>query len=191
VICWCSFPSYETYPPHSSFDEQTSTAVEAPQDYYDRIHFLNHLLKESQSNLGQVKELVAQIKELELEDPSLARLADDGMGTALKAALAEAKAASEVHGPSSIQAIEAWDKLDSCFGDENGVLKVSEECDIVSTSTYRYSAAALKAHHNYDAAIDTTLLQESLDAVGVLEALGRFVSLEKRRLDARDSAAGP
>jgi hypothetical protein len=35
------------------------------------------------------------------------------------------------------------------------------------------------------------LLQESLDAVGVLEALGRFVSLEKRRLDARDSAAGP
>lgn len=126
-----------------------------------------------------------------MEEPSLARLADDGMGTALKAALAEAKAASEVHGPSSIQAIEAWDKLDSCFGDENGVLKVSEECDIVSTSTYRYSAAALKAHHNYDAAIDTTLLQESLDAVGVLEALGRFVSLEKRRLDARDSAAGP
>ena len=46
-----------------------------------------------------------------------------------------------------------------------------------------YSAAALKAHHLYDAAIDSSLLEESTDALGMIEGLAKFVDVEKRRLD--------
>ena len=64
-------------------------------------------------------------------------------------------------------------------------MELTDECDIETTaSTYRYSPAALKAHHLYNAAIDTALLEESLDALGMIDGLAKFVSLEKRRLDA-------
>ena len=49
---------------------------------------------------------------------------------------------------------------------------------------YRYPAAALKAHHLYNAAIDTELLDEALEALGMLKGLTKFVNIEKRRLDA-------
>ncbi len=42
----------------------------------------------------------------------------------------------------------------------------------------RYSAAALKAHHMYNAAFDVELLDE----IG-LKGLTKFVNIEKRRLD--------
>ena len=50
----------------------------------------------------------------------------------------------------------------------------------------RYSAAALKHHHQYNAALDIELLQESLDAMNVIEGLARYVSVEKWRLDAKE-----
>eukprot|EP00985_Skeletonema_marinoi_P001473 scaffold581_cov127-Skeletonema_marinoi.AAC.24 len=86
---------------------------------------------------------------------------------------------------SSTEATKAWDKLDSCFGSNaDGVLEFSDECNIDSEpSSYRYSAAALKAHHLYYAAIDTDLLGEALEALGMLKGLTKFVNIEKRRLD--------
>ncbi|KAL7543756.1 hypothetical protein ACHAXR_013448 [Thalassiosira sp. AJA248-18] len=167
--------------------------VDAPQDYYDHIRSLSYLLKETSSKFAQMKDLVSQIKDLELKDPSLARIPDESSG-ALKAALADAKAAVSVYGASSAQAKNAWDKLDSCFGaNEDGVLELTEECDIESNNahSYRYSAAALKTHHLYNAAIETATLDESLDAIGAIEGLAKFVGVEKRRLDAQESSVGP
>jgi hypothetical protein len=71
---------------------------------------------------------------------------------------------------SSTEATKAWGKLDSSFGSNaDGVLEFSDECNIDSEpSSYRYSAAALKAHHLYNAAIDTDLLDEALEALGML-----------------------
>mmetsp|Transcript_40762 Transcript_40762/g.85628 ORF Transcript_40762/g.85628 Transcript_40762/m.85628 type:complete len:263 (+) Transcript_40762:115-903(+) len=170
--------------------------IDAPRDYYDHIRSLSYLIAETNSNLSRMKELVTQIKDMELKDPSLARIPDDdGSNRALKVALAEAKAATEVHGASSAEAREAWDKLDGCFAaNEDGVMELAEECDTEAppmASTYRYSAAALKAHHLYDAAIDTALLDESLEALGMIDGLGKFVSLEKRRLDSLEGSVGP
>ena len=102
--------------------------------------------------------------------------------------MADAKAAVEVYGAQSSEAKSAWDKLDSCFGmNSDGVLDFKEECDIdgdeATSKVNRYSAAALKAHHVYDAAIDTALLDEALEAIGMLKGLTKFVNLEKGRLD--------
>ena len=156
---------------------------DASSDYYDHIRSLSYLLKDTSSKMAQMKTLIGQIKELELEDPTLARIPDES--AALKSALADAKAAVEVHGSASPEAKKAWDKLDLCFGENSdGVLEFTEECNIdANGSTYRYSAAALKAHHLYDAAIDSSLLEESTDALGMIEGLAKFVDVEKRRLD--------
>jgi len=103
-------------------------------------------------------------------------------GDSLKAALSDTKAAVEVHGASSTEATTAWDKLDSCIGSNtDGVLEFSDECNIDSEpSSYRYSAAALQTHHLYNAAIDTDLLDEALEALGMLKGLTKFVNIEKR-----------
>ena len=57
-----------------------------------------------------------------------------------------------------------------------------DECDI--DSTYRYSAAALKMHHYcYDAVIDDSFLQESVEALDTLDSLRRFIRIENNRLN--------
>lgn len=165
------------------------------EDYYGKICSLHYLMEDTNWSMQQMKRLLKEIKLLDLKDPSLARLPDGEGGDALKAALSDAKAAVEVHGASSTDATKAWERLDSCFGSSaDGVLEFSDECDIDSEpSSYRYSAAALKAHHLYNAAIDTELLDEALEALGMLKGLTKFVNIEKRRLDAGVSIdfAGP
>lgn len=150
-----------------------------------------------------------------MNDPTLAHLSDDGDGrnALLMAALADAKATVEVHGPSSVEAREAWNKLDSCFGaNYDGIMELDDQCDTddhrTTTTTTRmsegvgkqqqqqhrplslfadrYSAAALKHHHQYNVALDIELLEESLDAMNVIEGLARYVSVEKWRLDAKE-----
>lgn len=143
-------------------------------DYVIQINFLSCLLDETKEKLTQMRELVSQLRSLELSDPSLSKLGPDSEG--LKKALQEAKAAMEVHGPGSPEAEKAWEVLEGCV-DEEG------ECSIDAVaSTNRYSAAALKAHHYYDAVVDPELLTESLDAFDSIEALGNFVQVEKNRL---------
>ena len=173
-----------------AFIESNVIGVDAlSEDYYGKIRSLHYLMEDTNWSMHQMKRLIKEIKMLDLEDPSLARLPDGAGGDALKAALSDAKAAVEVHGASSAEATKAWDKLDSCFGSNaDGVLEFSDECDIDSEpSSYRYSAAALKAHHLYNAAIDTDLLDEALEALGMLKGLTKFVNIEKRRLDVGES----
>lgn len=156
------------------------------EDYYGKIRSLHYLMEDTNWSMQQMKRLIKEIKALDLKDPSLARISEGAHGDALKAALSDAKAAVEVYGASSAEAKQAWDKLDSCFGSNaDGVLEFTEECNVDSEpSLYRYSAAALKAHHLYDAAIDIELLDEALDSLNRLKALTKYVNIEKRRLDA-------
>lgn len=50
----------------------------------------------------------------------------------------------------------------------------------------RYSAAAIKAHHNFNAVLDTQLLQDAVDAIEKLETLDHFAQVEHKRLDGAD-----
>ena len=190
-VAWDIVEEMDSNDSHAAYSSSNDLVTSAgPQDYYDHIRSLSYLLEETSSKVTQMKQLVEQIKDMELKDPSLARIPDDTAGQQLKVVLADAKAAAEVYGRSSPEAKKAWDTLDNCFG-PNGL---AEECDIDSTngSTYRYSAAALKAHHLYNAAIDTTLLEESIDAFDMIGGLAKFVSLEKQRLDAEEKVSvGP
>lgn len=191
-LAWDTVEEMDSNDSSPAYASGQSKSVDAPQDYYDHINSLSYLLKDTSSKFAQMKELVAQIKALELKDPSLARLPDKSSGP-LKRALSEAKAAVAVYGAGSAEARQAWDTLDNCFGEGNdGVLELVEECDIEpSQATYRYSAAALEAHHMYDAAIESAVLEEALEALGMLEGLAKFVNVEKRRLDAREKSLGP
>lgn len=147
-------------------------------DYLNQIRSLDMLLSESKERLSQMKVLASQVKKMELDDPDLAKLGDDDKG--LKKALAAARAAADVHGPDSSEARVAWESLEAC-ADELGECPV----DGGAPDPTRYSAAALKAHHYYDAVVDSKLLQDAVDAFGAIERLGDYVRLERKRLDGK------
>jgi hypothetical protein len=133
------------------------------------------LLVETHENLSQIKTLAGNLKNLDIEDPHLSKLPDTATG--LKKVLQEAKAASEVHGPESAESVAAWNEVDFCTDIMGGV-----GCNV--DTMYHYSAAALKAHHVYDAVVDATFFQEAEDAIEMLENLRRFVRVETNRLNA-------
>ena len=151
-------------------------------DYGIQVRALAQLLQGNKETLNQIKTLAANIKQMELTDPSLSKLPSEA--SKLKTVLSEAKAAAEVNGPNSPEAIKAWDAVEGCVESVNG-----DECNV--ESMYRYSAAALKAHHYYDAVIDSEFLQEAVDAVETLDSFRRFVQVERNRLDNQDGSISP
>lgn len=144
-------------------------------EYTAKMRSLSRLLTETHENLSQIKTLAANLKNLDIEDPHLSKLPDTATG--LKKVLQEAKAASEVHGPESAESVAAWNEVDFCTDVMGGV-----GCNV--DTMYHYSAAALKAHHVYDAVVDATFFQEAEDAIEMLENLRRFVRIENNRLNA-------
>jgi hypothetical protein len=114
------------------------------KEYKVQMMALNRLLTDTKEKLSQIKTLASNLKELDIEDPTLSKLPATASG--LKTVLQEAKAASEVYGPESKESVAAWNEVDFCTDVMGGV-----ECHV--DSTYRYSAAALKAHHLYDAIV--------------------------------------
>lgn len=143
-------------------------------DYASQVSALSYLLKDTQEKISQMRVLASNIKQLELKDASLTKLPLDS--SSFKTALAEAKAAKEVYGANSPQAIQAWEEVELCADSIDG----SDECNI--ESMYRYSAAALKAHHYYDAVIDASFLQEAVEALDTVDSLRRFIHIESSRL---------
>jgi hypothetical protein len=150
-----------------------TVTLSARDDYANQVRALAYLLSATQETMDQIGTLVSNLKNLDLEDPTLSKLPTDASG--LKTVLAEAKAAVEVHGPNSPEAEAAWQSVETCA---DGM----EECSV--DSMYRYSAAALKAHHYYDAAVDSVFLEEALDALKTVSSLRRFVNVENKRLQA-------
>lgn len=145
-------------------------------DYALQVKSLSSLLQETQGKMDQIKALSTSLLKMELEDPSLSKIPDAAAG--LKSLLSEAKAAAEVNGPNSPQALEAWTNVESCLDTLNGF-----ECILPDgSSNFRYSAAALKAHHYYDAVVDSVLLQEAVEAITTIDGLRRFVKVEDSRL---------
>jgi hypothetical protein len=126
---------------------------------------------------------------MELDDPTLSKLPSLSASSSLKTVLTEAKAVAEVNGPNCKEALAAWDAVESCVNTVRNVGGEEEECSV--ESMYRYSAAALKAHHYYDAIIDSEFLQEAVNAIDTLDGLRRFVHVEDNRLNGGDSRLSP
>ena len=166
----------------SSSSKSLSKQEMNKMDYGIQVRALAQLLQGNKETLNQIKTLASNIKQMELTDPSLTKLPSEA--SKLKTVLSEAKAAAEVNGPNSPEAIKAWDAVEGCVESVNG-----EECNV--ESMYRYSAAALKAHHYYDAVIDSEFLQEAVDAVETLDSFRRFVQVERNRLDNQDGSISP
>jgi hypothetical protein len=148
-------------------------------DYAHQVSSLAYLLHDTHEKLEQIKQLVASIKGLELDDPSLAKLGATGESHDLKLALRESKAAVDPYGPGSREADEAWSRVEECAAAD----AEDEGCSV--DTMYRYSAAAIRAHHLYDAVIDSSLLQAAMDGIGTLERLRSSIQIENQRL--RDS----
>jgi hypothetical protein len=150
-------------------------------DYAYQVYALDHLLQSTNEKLEQIKQLVSSIQYLELGDPTLAKWGTEGdaANQDLKEAIRESKAAADLYGPNSPQAIEAWRRVEECAADE-------DECSV--DTRYRYSAAAIRAHHLYDAVIDSALLQDAMNGIGTLESLRRSIQIESQRLQRRLSS---
>lgn len=146
-------------------------------DYATQIRTLTDLLTNTEQKMAEMKLVATRIKEMELRDPTLASLPEGAVG--LKNVLSEAKAAAEVHGPNSPEALAAWKDVEECAA--------GQECSL-GTAGYRYSAAAIKAHHYYNVAVDSVFLQEAIDAFDTLDNLRRFVQFENDRLS-RDASS--
>jgi len=144
-------------------------------DYRNQIRAFAALMTETKDKLKEMSRLAEQLKELEIADPSLTSLGSDPEAEGVRRALSDAKAAQDVYGSHSAEADAAWDALEGCFNEE--------ECPVESNGRYRYSAAALRAHHTYNAVVDAKLLDEAIAAFGSIESLGKFVKLEKKRID--------
>ena len=110
-------------------------------DYRNQIRAFAALMTETKYKLKEMRQLADQLKELELTDPSLTSLGSNPEAEGIRRALSEAKAAQDVYGAHSPEADEAWYALEGCFNEE--------ECPLESNGQYRYSAAALRAHHTY------------------------------------------
>ena len=181
---WETVEEMDSSDPSPAMGERRRRDDDADQksmDYATQMRSLNQLLTSTREKLEQIKTLATNLKEFDIEDPNLSKLPDTASG--LKVALQEAKAATEVFGPDSPQREQAWTEVDFCTDVMGGV-----ECHV--DSNYRYSAAALKAHHVYDAVVDAQFFQEAEQAVSMLQNLQRFVSIETKRLDQQYSAAG-
>ena len=144
-------------------------------DYRNQIRAFAALVAETKDKLKEMSRLAEQLKELELTDPSLTSLGSDPEAEGIRRALSEAKAAQDVYGSHSSEADAAWEALEGCLNEE--------ECPVESNGRHRYSAAALRAHHTYDAVVDAKLLDEAIAAFESIESLGKFVKLEKKRID--------
>mmetsp|Transcript_46540 Transcript_46540/g.68786 ORF Transcript_46540/g.68786 Transcript_46540/m.68786 type:complete len:211 (-) Transcript_46540:128-760(-) len=143
------------------------------EDYVTQVHAMSRLLEGTKEKMHQIKNLATKLKELELADTSLSDIGSGPQADALRHTVAEAKAACDAFGPNSKEARLAWVDLQLA----------AENHKLLSHPTYRYSAAAIKAHHYYNAVVDGQLLTEAIDAVDSIQTLSRFVEVEKNRLD--------
>jgi hypothetical protein len=139
-------------------------------DYANQVSELSYLLQDTREKIAQMRVLTYNIKQLELK----------GDSSSLKTALAEAKAAKEVHGASSPEAVKAWEEVQHCADSINGGGGYDEECHV--DSMYRYSKAGLKAHHYYNSVIDAMFLQEAVEAMDTVDSLRRFIQIENNWL---------
>jgi hypothetical protein len=169
---WHEFPAVTTLRQSPSKSVLTTEQVHT-MDYAKQVAALVLLLEDTKEKMEQIKTLACNMKQLDLEDPTLRNLPLNA--TELKTFLAEAKAAVETDGGNSKQAITAWEAVDACLdalnGKENG-----------NKGNGRYPVAAIKAHHYYDAVVDSVFLQDSIDAIEALVELRRFAKVEHERL---------
>lgn len=169
-------PVVSTFASTRSFSALNADATkQSPKvDYVNHIESLSQLMSETKEKLNKMKRLASELKQLEITDPSLSDLGSGKEAENLRKALAEAKAACDAYGPNSPEAKVAWMDLELAA-------EYHESSEI--HPSYRYSAAALKAHHYYNAAVDPQLLSDTVDALETIEVLSHFVEVEKNRLE--------
>ena len=143
--------------------------------YTHTVGSIADLLRDTKKNLVKLEELAQKLQDLELRDPHVAEMLTND---ALKASVAEAKAACDAYGPASPQAATAWTAVDAAMAAEQ-----ETSGQVLTHPSYRYSAAALRSHHAYNSIVDTKLLEDSIKAVETILALDHFVQVEKTRLD--------
>lgn len=140
-------------------------------EYQALVAQLAKLMDDSARQIKQMKSVATKIKDLETEDPQVTKLG--AMKEEFAKALAEAKAADDVHGPNSKEAISAWDDAE----------KVSQGGSFAPDHpSYRYKEAAQGTHHMYRAVVDPKSLEEAVDAFGKIEHLGRLAAMESNRI---------
>jgi len=205
-------------PPGTAATSSTTTLLWfSPKDYAHAVDALSHELQRGRESLKRLEILAARLQEMERRDPDVA--SDNDVGDReLKRAVADAKAALDRFGSSSLEAKAAFRKVDALSRDrhvkrrqtnagDGGLVDeiasfppmaaAAESSASTPTSSSsadddgrkaRYSERAVTSHHDYDAVLDGALLQDTMEAIEKILAFGKFVEVERRRLE-EDSAA--
>ena len=189
-----AFAPVSVFSPAATLEDTSSTSLQSRSsvdfcneiDYSACIEEMAQLLDESRDKLERIKELADTIKTLEREDITLADLGDSPNASMLRKSVAEAKAAVDAYGPDSAQAHVAWKDVDKATDEYLHHVKKedgdSDDGGWQSHPSYRYSAANLLAHHNYNAIVDSKVLEDGIWSVDQLNALAHFVNVERARL---------
>jgi hypothetical protein len=142
-------------------------------DYAHTVDALARELSLAHERLKKIEILSSRLKEMETRDSKIASIKKHD---SLLRAVAEAKAAIELHGTTSCQAKMAFKEVDA--------LAIGRQPAEESKPSYRYSESSIRSHHAYNAIVDSVLLQESMEAIAKILVLEHFVKVEQKCIDA-------
>eukprot|EP01083_Nonionella_stella_P028880 79604_1 len=171
----------------NAFETSSPDLLGLPQNEQDYVNNVNHLY-DMLSNVidpavGPIRTLINSLREKEIDDPKVSKLGGP-MPEALANALAEAKAADDIYGPSSLKASDAWNFAEQVALEMNifGYPSSTPEYISEEPNNLRYKEAAMISHHDYFSIIDIQSLEDAMKALMKLEHLTRLVAIEKNRL---------
>jgi hypothetical protein len=134
--------------------------------------------------ISPIRSLISMLKDVEVSHPKMAKLGGP-LPEVLANALADAKAADDIYGPSSLKASDAWNMAEQIAMDMNiAGYPTTTMANVSDTEKdhLRYKETAMLSHHDYIAVIDPQSLNDAMEALMKLEHLTRLVAIEKARL---------
>ena len=146
--------------------------------YANSIKKLSNLLQAASSAFIKLETLTATLKQMDIDDPGIAR-ANRKISEQLASALLDARAADAVHGTSSLSASRAWDRVQLV---SSGVPEVVANV-LLNSEKNRYKEASINTHHQYYTVVDRRSMENALEAIHCLEHFAKLVQVECEHLD--------
>ena len=161
-------------------------AAQSPRNkhlYANSIKKLSSLLQAVSSTFMKLETLTATLKQMVVDDPGIIQANPDHtlISEELANALIEARAADDIHGPTSPQASKAWDHVQlvsSGVTDAVAHILLDSEKKQYKDSTIRFNS-----HHQSYTVVDRRSIEDALEAIHCLDHFAKLVQIECEHLD--------
>ena len=163
-------------------------AAQSPRNkhlYANSIKKLSSLLQAVSSTFMKLETLTATLKQMVIDDPGITQANPDHtlISEQLADALIEARAADDIHGPTSPQASKAWDHVQlvsSGVTDAVAHILLDSEKKQYKDSTIRFNS-----HYQYYKVlvVDRHSIEDALEGIHCLDHFAKLVQIECEHLD--------